>query len=207
MPTQVNDERRHIVTDQTQSCAPPVAGTAAWPGSDLGQGVFPCDALAPLRTSLGRRRAFAPLLQQSCSGLQAAAAARRTRGPTRPQRTGGPGGRGTRPHPPRLKRPRRAARPAPYGPFPSPLAGPLGARATGPSWPRLTANGQGLMALRDPGTGPRRPVAVPCPPGALVRGQIGRERVHPLGRGPVSRGHAARDKPPTSITVVDRMLS
>src|SRR5262245_3874426 len=132
---------------------PPVAGTSALPVSDMGQGVFDCDALAQLCTSLGSLLPFAQLLQEGFLGMKADAAARRTRGTTRPQRTVGTGGRGKLHHPTRRKRHRLAARTAQFVPFPIQLEGTFGEIVTGPYWPRFTENGQVIMALLDQGTG------------------------------------------------------
>ncbi len=139
---------------------PPVAGTAALPVPNMGQSVFHGDALAQLRTSLGGLLAFAQLLQQGFIGMNADAAARRTRGTTRPQRTGGTGGRGKLHYSPRLKRHRLAARTAQFVPFPIQLEGRFGEIQDGPYWPRFAENGQGIVALLDQST--RGRVPEPC---------------------------------------------
>jgi hypothetical protein len=186
--TQADYARPHIAADRTHASAPPVAGAAALPPSNVCQGMGDGHALPPLRPPLRGLLACAPLLHQGVIGRPTDAAPRSACRAACPQQTAPT--RGCRKVSNLSGRTGQAcaARTRPGLALPIALERLCGTIRALAYRPRLTENGHGLGALWPQRPGPLGPGNGPGSQGALLRREVRFDRVRPPGFGRVGRG-------------------
>src|SRR5215475_13439921 len=124
-----------------------IAGTAALPMSNVGQGMLYRDTLAQLRAPLRCPLAFTQLRQQGFIGMNADATPRRTGRAPLPQRAARTGGRRKLDHPTWLEGHDHPTRTLQLPPLPVQMEGALGKIRPLMHRPRFAENGQLLTPL------------------------------------------------------------
>src|SRR4029453_2851131 len=141
MNNSTSPQIKHILPHAT------IAGTAALPMSNMGQGMLNRDALAQLRAPLRCPLAFTQLRQQGFIGMNADAAPRRTGRTTLTQRAARTGGRRKLDCPAWLEGHETPPRTLQFPTLPIQMEGALGKIRPLMHRPRFAENGQRLPPL------------------------------------------------------------